>query len=302
MGNVTTVYVARMATRHLSAKDPSSMSPGQKAELIEAINAALFEYFEEADDNYKRTTATELLLAPVERSVTIESSATTVTGNPFLASERGKSILIPDDPDYNEIVATNQLLRPFRGTGGTVTATIYSDAVAIRNFQVERIVTDPKIVDHGRRLIYEDRDQVAEEGNIFYRATASRQLGDPVRYSVAYVGGSLATGDDDAVMVIFIDPIPTAALTIEFDILIRAATFGIEALESPSYLPIDRSVFSRQFLPLVEFQLMRSSMWAGTDLASKMILEEYGRATGSIQKLADEFAKPRRSIGTRRGF
>ena len=124
------------------------MDPSQALELLDAINAGLNRYYRYANDKYKRTTATELLLAPVTRSITISADATQTTGSPFLLSERGKSVVIAGDSQFNEIVATNQILRPYQGAGGTVAATIYSDAVAIRNFYVERLATHPPIVDN----------------------------------------------------------------------------------------------------------------------------------------------------------
>ncbi len=302
MANVTTVEVARRACRHLSVKDPSGMDPSQAMELVDAINAATFLYFEQADQQYKRTTATELLLAPVSRTISLAAGGTTLTSGAFLNSERGKAVLIPDDPDYNEIVATDQVLRPYRGSGGSVSATIYSDCVAIRDFSVERVVNDPRIVDTNTTLTNTEKFRQPGAVDPWYRATARRTLGDPRYYMVQHVGGSIATSSNDAVVQIKLDPIPARALTIEFDIFIRGATVGIDALTSPVALPIDSTVLAVQFLPLVEGKLLSSSLWAGNDRVTSRVEKEEMAAIASIRNLTSDFARPHRRVGTTFGF
>lgn len=303
MGNMTTVSAARRACRHLKVNDPDSMDPGQKLELVDALNAALFTYFATTDDGYKRTTATELVLTPQTRTVTIANGATTITSGAFLDSERGKTVQLGDDGSLNEIVATDQVLRPHRGTGGSLEATIYSDAIAIRNFAVERIVNRPTVIDTNTLLT--DINKIRDEEittNPWYRSTRTRAFGDPIYYRVKYVGGSRATGTDDAVAILQLDPIPTRELTIEFDIDIRAVAYGISSLSVASAIPIDETVFAKQFLPLMEHELMASSLWAASELVNRLLDKRHEEALQSIGKLPAFFSRPTHRIKTPTGW
>ena len=279
------------------------MDPAQGMQLIDAINAGLYEYFQEADDQYRRTTATELILAPESKTITVTKHSEVTTGAPFLESERGKSVLIDGDPHLNEIVATNQLLRPYRGDSGTKPGTVYSDAVNIRNFQVERIVTDPFIADTGEPIKNAHSDLVYNKRlNQVFHSLSSLPTGDPCRYSNFHVGGSIATGGDDSVMILKLDPIPVRELTIQFDILIRAVSLGIETLRDPVLLPIDSTVFAKQFLPLIEEHLTSSSMWIADERMTARIIEKAEQAKESIRNLTHVLSRPKRRVGTKRGF
>lgn len=309
---MTSVEIARRATRHLSIKDPSEMDPGQKMELLDAINSGLNRYFRYADDVYKKTTVTELLLAPVSRTVTIAEDATETTGAPFTLAERGKAIVIPDDEQFNEIVATNQILRPYKGTTGSggVTSTIYSDAVAIRDFAVERLASHPRIIETNTRLAAlgssSDSNQYGDPWNrdigTWYKNTVSRNIGNPTVYGVSYVGGSREGGADDAVMIVHLDPIPSIKMTIEFDIIIKAANLGITALSTPTALPIHESVSPDLFQRLIEAELTSSSMWAADNRITNRIESREEQAIAEIKGLTREFSVPSRTEGTAEGW
>ena len=195
------------------------------------------------------------------------------------------------------------MLRPYRGGTSGGSATIYSDAVAIRNFAVERIVDDPRIIDTNPRLTNSER---FKDGHAlrepWYLSTASRHLGDPRYYFTKNVGDSIATGTDDATIVVQLDPIPARELTIEFDILIRATTFGIDAISTPTELPIDSTVFAAQFLPLMEEHLITSSMWAASPEMTQRIERKALGARGSVLRLPNNKTVPRRRVRTARGF
>jgi len=227
---------------------------------------------------------------------------TSTTGSPFQLSERGKAVVIEGDAQYNEIVATNQILRPYRGSGGTVSATIYSDAVAIRNFAVERLATHPQILESNRRLVPISEYQDDRSVDPWYRDQESRRLGEPYVYRIDFVGGSRDTASEDAVMVIHVDPIPTSKMTIEFDIIFRAANLGIDALSTPQALPIHESVSPDTFQRLIEAELVSSSLWGADDRITKEVLRREELAMRDIQLLPRDFGVPMRSVGTKRGY
>lgn len=310
---MTSAEICRRVTRHLAVKDPSDMTPDQKLEILDAINGSLNRYFRYADDQYKRTTATERLLAPASRTgLTISENGVTLTGNPFTLSERGKSVVIPGDAQYNEIVATNQVLRPFTGDGGAsnVTGTIYSDAVPIRNFYVERLASHPRIIETNTTLVpimqgagtNLNGDPWYRDTGSWYNNTVSRRQGNPTVYKVDYVGGSIATATEDAVMVIRIDPVPAQEFTIEFDLIIRAICLDIDSVLTPVQIPIHESVFADTFMPLIEGHLTTSSLWAAEDRITERILAREAQAIRDIRLLPGEFTIPNNRLGTVRGY
>ena len=310
---MTSVEIARRATRHLTVSDPSAMAPEEAIQILDAINGALNRYFRYADDQYKRTTATERLLAPVTRTgISIDENGTTLTGGSFLQSERGKSVVIPGDAQYNEIVATDQVLRPFIGSGGAsnVSGTIYSDAVPIRNFAVERLASHPRIIETNTTLVPISNgagtnlngDPWHRDTGAWYNNTTSRRQGEPTVYMVSYVGGSIDTADEDAVMIVHIDPVPAQALTIEFDIIIRAINLDIASLVTPVALPIHESVFADTFFPLIEGALTASDLWKADPRMTERILDRETKALRDIRLLPKAFHNPTRRVGTVRGF
>lgn len=302
---MTTAEIARRSTRHLSVKDPDDMEPSQAIELVDAINEGVNRFFELAPDIYKRTTLSELLNGPVSRSVSVTEDDDEIgVDSSFLSSERGRAIAIPGDPTMNEIVGTRQMLRPYRGATGTYMATIYSDAVAFRDFKIERIMTAPRIVDTNSVLLDSEhqKSRTVAADAWYRRTTAEGVIGDPKFFKLLYVGGTIATGTEDAVMIMQLDPIPGRKLTIEMDVAIRAVNYGITALSAATEMPIHSSVSPDAFQPLVEYALMASSMWVGTNHNNRMVENREREARTRISLLPTQFAPTRRKVRTKPGY
>lgn len=298
-----TIELLRRATRHLTVKDPDKMEPSQRIELVDALNEAINRFYEVAPDCYRRTTCTELLSAPELVEIGVTGGDFNLASGSFTSAQRGRSILIPGDPIYNEIVAPDQLLRAYRGVTSTQTATVYSDCVTFRDFKVQRIVNRPRIVDTNTELVDAERYHSPDSRDTrWHRGGPGRTLGDPRAFWIDYVGGTIATGTNDAVMLVRLDPVPARELAIEMDIHILAANYGMSAISTPIETPIHASVSADAFQPLMEVALMRSSMWAGSDRVDAALLKAEQVALSRIQNLPILWGPVRRRVRTRPGY
>ncbi len=122
---------------------PDSVAyPGRNQECLDALNASLQEIFALGPDWIKNVDYTFSLLAPVTVSLTVtQGSATaTIANASWNAAYTGQALIFAGYPDdvnramsasVGVSLTTITLLRPYEGTSGTATATLYFDTAAL---------------------------------------------------------------------------------------------------------------------------------------------------------------------------
>lgn len=313
---MTVAQAVAQCMGHLRTQDITELSIEESAEVIRAVNRAIQTYYREAPDLYKRTTVSEHLAAPQAVSgFSVAVNSTTNTGTTWSANDRGKTIQIGDDPNFNEITSTTTLLRPHQGSGTATSGTIYHDTVCFFDMTVDRIVSDVRVIYNGQtyKLARATEKQHAYMYpwvgyspfalTMGYWSPRQRSLSDlPRWYSALLVGDSVATGTGDARFMIRLDPIPTRSIIVEMELDILPTAYTVEALFDGTELPTQNSRVHSLLLPMVEYYLLQSSLWRGRPEITQIIMQSFAEAREAITRLPAHVARPTYSYGTRNGW
>lgn len=119
-------------------------SAGDMDSLISGLNAALEEVWEAAPASMFQRPFGAALRAPTTVSVAVTSGSTAATITTWAAWMEGCTIRLGGDSADNEISHQNVLMRPYDGTTGTVSGTVYGDCVPF----TESALTDSSDISH----------------------------------------------------------------------------------------------------------------------------------------------------------
>lgn len=310
---MTTVELAQHLVGFSVVEDLGRATPAQKQAIALVMTRAVAEYFAFAPVCHRRTTLTDYRPAAETVSVTITSGSVTVTGTPFLARQRGCGIKFPDGR-WNEIVGPSTLMQPPAQASGTYECTVYNDALAFDDFQIDHVLTDPEIT--------------TEAGTMFllqpWRATGSRSVyrptmldllaaGDgvpnrrhdgaswPSHYWTEYIGGSIAASGDAAFQFRFW-PAPTEAYHVTFDAEILPDTYRVNDVTAPSTLPVPDSNAQRILVPLACGLLARSWVFNPERGNRADLLDELAEAREAARALTPLFGPSNQTVGTEAGW
>lgn len=295
--------------RWSSYKTYSQMPAEDKSILIDCINSAVFNWFAAAPERLRMTTVSHLVNAPESGTVTVTEGSNELTGLFFDQYHLGAAIQLDGDDIMNEIVSvegTPQVLNQIR-TSGTVGYTIYFDTIMITDFNISRIVSNPRVLDTGQELYRDDEGMkfmgAERKGNLWgpyswWTSATTRSFGRPYRYVFDNTGVSLG---DEARMMMRLDPIPKDEMTIVFDAVIDAPTYTLKDLEGTVRLPVPDPYVIPQLLPIALSDLASTPLWGDTDPAAAM-----AKGQLALSKVSDTVPKnngaPRNRHRTRRGY
>lgn len=297
---MNTVELAHRLTRHLDVADIGTLSARAKQELAGEITAGLMEFYENVPDVWSRTTFSFRIPANRTVSATVTNGSNAIGNVPFLPEERGRTVVFGGDTsEWNEIVATDQVLDVYPGETGTVQAVIYPDAIAIQNKVIKRVVTDPRLHNSGWVLTRDDRVQYNGDFRRFWNYSGWRRFGAPVRYGVEYGGQSQ---NSDLVTLLRLDPIPTEQDVLRFEADYYPDPVQFSEISEPRDIPVADGHANLILIPLIEERLIGCSMWNGSDRAVRSIENNANRARVEMQRMMPDFVKPRKMIRTKAGW
>lgn len=301
---MTTAEAAFRILRHASVTDLAALTISQAAEVAGALSVAVGTFFKYGPKILRQTSASTILPAPVTVSgLSIAAGALEVTtGTPFTTGQRGSSLRIDGDQGRNEIVSTVGWLNPYQGsTGAGKTATVYGDCVSISSRLIERLVSDPWIIDGGnahsddiRRLV-RVRDEHEMPGGL------SVVEGKPEYYAFQPTGQSRGA---TAQYLFRVWPAPSRQLVIRFEAEMAPDMIDFLALaQTPVELPFSDEHMETIILPLAEAELLASTLMDEVnDRVTATLRAREARAMQMIRMLPKNYGKPAGRIGTRRGY
>lgn len=297
---MNTVQAAQRLSRNLVFETPGKATAGQLQELAECLARAIDIFYELAPPVYRKTTISVQVGGSRTVSVDVANGATAASsGTPFLASDRGKSIVFGDHGIYNEIVSTTGWLDAYQGAGGVVSATIWNDAVLFDDTSFERIVSEPVRMTDGVRLWRDD----SLCGLHTLSSRWDRQIGAPERYAIDLVGDS-QSADTEPLAILRVEPIPAAATTLRFDVMLSAVRYGVSAMvRTQKGLPMSERDIVSIILPLARGLLAESGLWdPGKGMTVDSALRQADTARALAAKKPAYLARPRHKVGTPYGY
>jgi len=297
---MNTVELAHRLTRHLDVSDIGNLSARSKQELAGEITAGLMEFYENVPDVWSRTTFSFRIPKARTLTASVVNGSNSVGNVPFFPSERGCTVVFGGNTsEWNDVVATDQVLDTYPGETGDVQAVVYPDAIAIQNKVIKRIVSDPRLHNNGWVLTRDDRVQYNGDYRRHWNKSGWRRFGTPVRYGVEYGGQSQGS---DLVTLLRLDPIPQEQDVIRFEADYYPDPVQFSEMSEPRDIPVADGHANLILIPLIEERLIGSSMWNGSDKAERSIGTQAQRARVEMARMMPDFAKPRNKVGTKAGW
>ncbi len=278
-------------------------SARQLARIASDLTATLQDIYRKAPGIFKRTLS-GTLAAPQTVSMTVTANSTAIT----LATDiqEGATILIAGDAVYNRVFTENavkRLLHPYTGSSGTVAATLYGDCFLIDSTVSK--VSGPVFIANGDRLVHKTNAADFYGGVTNYpdygrnlRLTTNKPThGTPRHYMVeSFLLTAASTGHVQTHR-IRVNPIPTAAIRLEYGAQLRAPTYavadlGTDGADSTKTLVVADQYHESLLRPLF-LERWSGSPWFRDEVARKQIKEDAAAArVGLVPASARELIAP----------
>jgi len=297
------IAFANRLSRDLAQQGLADLTADARLEILDAINGGLQMLHAIAPAHTKLTVGSIPLEAPVTVSIGVTAGSVNITGTDFTTDQFYRTIRVGGDTIDNQIVGTNQLLHPYSGEGGTVTAVIYCDGVAIPQPYAE-MVGDPIILETRRHLTSCNESPVRHSTS-FFRSELSysirqKQIAEPYHY---WVEANAMNTNPPAPAVFRVNTLPNKAYRLQAGFMLAPARILFtDLLAEDASIPLREEQVELYLLPISRALLSSSSLWKDKTTrkdvqnASEKAQKEY--ATLASQTLAT----PRNRVGVRKGY
>lgn len=281
-----TTELADRLCRRLDVSNLGNAPADVHRDILDAINAALQEFYRKAPEHMRRIQISRTLRAEVSQNATVQTGSNAITGG-FSDDDAGRTILIGDDDAYNILTTGTTLLDAYRGTlQGSVQCRIYGDAIAFPGFEIERIA-DTLVLDNGQSMTREREARFSGKGETFRRTT-----GQPTRYLVDLIGTTAPFP------VVRVDPLPDRDYSVRFRAIFATARIGQRAILTPQALPVPAQFGETILLPLAHEYLVASPYWNGNPELATRTVDAAARARQALQMIPSTVDQGRNRIGT----
>lgn len=284
------IALANRLARDLDEKSVIDLAADTKLEILDAINGALQKIHALSPHHTKITTASLYLDAPLAVSIGVTQGDVEVTGTTFTADQYGRTIRIDGDTIDNQVAGTTSLLHPYTGATGTVSATVYGDAVALPEPYSE-LVGDPRVLETGRDLHHK---------KIRFVTWQRRNVCEPRFY---WVEPNAANRASSAPAIVRFDTLPDSTYRLTCEAMLAPARVSFSDLLAPGpELSIRQEHVELYLLPIARGLLTSCELWKNRE-SKPAALRAAETAEAKYEVLASTtLATPSNEVGTPYGF
>lgn len=284
------IALANRLARDLNEKALDVLAVDARQEILDCINGALQTMHAVSPPNTKITTASLYLEAAENITIGVTQGDTEVTGATFTGDQYGRTIRVEGDGIDNQIAGTSSLLHPYAGPTGTVTATVYSDAIALPEPYSE-LVGDPRILETDRTLTHKKLRRVSWQ---------ARSVCEPRFYWVEPNAGNRAS---PAPAIIRFDSLPDRVYRMTADAMLAPARVAFADLLAPGpEISIRQEHVELYLLPIARKLLTSSELWKNPETKSSAIKDGETAEMKYANLASTTLATPANEIGTPHGF
>jgi hypothetical protein len=285
----TLSFIQRL-TRDLTQTNPSNLTAEERQTILDCVNASLQIMHDHAPDHSKVTTISINLAAPQAITIGVVQGSTDFTSYSATDEDMYCTIKITGDKIDNQIIGNDKLLLPYSGATGTVSATIYYDAVALPA-QYSSISSNPRYADTNTELLqgaYPARDR------LLYRFA----VGSPECWSVEPNGQH-----DDYRAVFRVDRLPISAIRLKATARLAPPriTF-LDTITATRDLPIRYEHVESYLLPMVRGLLAETDLWRSESLRSAAVARGNAAEVRYSTMIPQTLTTPSNSVGSPSGY
>jgi hypothetical protein len=280
--------VQRLA-RDLTQTNPLALTAEERQTVQDCINAALQKLHDYAPDHSKTVPVALSLAAPTAITIGVTQGLTTFTGYSITSDDQYCTIRIDGDGVDNQVIAAGTLLHPYAGTTGTVTATIYHDAIALDETYAT-IVSNPRHLDTNLELgqgHYPDRHRLA------YRLA----VGEPESWLVeANAYGSVRA-------IFRVDRLPLALIRLKAKALLAPPRVSFtDTIDATVDIAMRVEHIESYLLPMIRGLLAETSLWRDV-LTRKRAMDKGDNAALEYNVMVPKsLTTPSNTVGTPEGY
>jgi hypothetical protein len=282
------IALASRLARDFQERNVSELLVDARLEILDAINGGLQALHSIASDGSKTTLGSIPLVAPISVSIAVTNGSADLE-EVFETSYLYRTIRIDGDSIDNQIVGQSKLLHPYAGSTGTVSATIYCDAVAMPEPYGE-MVGDPRILETGTIL----RN---------FRYNPLSRLKQVFRPSYYFVEANARNQNTYAPAVIRFDTLPDKAYRLEVEFTFAPARVSFaDLLSSGADVPIRAEHVESYLLPIARGILTGSSLWNNPKTRADARNDAEAAKSAYRALIPRHLSTPNNRVGTKKGF
>lgn len=260
-----------------------------RQEMLDATNGGLQRMHALAPAESKITTGSIPLAAPETISIGVTNGSTEITGYDFENGQYYRTIRIDGDSIDNQVMGANELLHPYGGTTGTVSAILYGDAVSIVE-PYDELVGDPRVLETDTRLTHFKREWCRQQ----------RPIGHPKYY---HVEANARNQNSTAPSVLRVDHLPNQLYRLEGKFTLAPARITFSDLLAPGAdIPLRDELVEVYLLPIARSLMTTCRLWRDKSTITK-VNNEAEAAEQKYEALTPKtLATPNNRVRTKRGW
>ena len=295
-----TVYqLCERIARRGRTGDLTKMALTEQMDVLQAANAALQRAYNALPAYFKEVTQGFALPAPATvNNVTVVNGSSTLSTGIFSTAQIGATVIIAGDPQYNQVVGTNNLRNPYAGpTGVAATMTIYGDSLYSTSYPFDRIIGNPRFTYAGIiPLTPLEIMKADDQWNYLFQ----NQIGQPLSWWIQYLGNSQG---NQPIAVMKFAPWPDQQYNIKIRLAFWPQRLLITDMQGATTLNVPDQFLEAALIPMAIEEFMTSEQWKsrGADDDNRVIARGQKAEDFLRNQIADP-AAPANQIYTPLGF
>lgn len=294
---MTTQQLFHRLARNTRTGDVTKLSLTEQTDLLDSANQAIQELYSLLPTQWKEMTEGFLLPASTTASVTATKHSASFATAVFTDEQIGRSVVLTGDSNWNQIIGTTKLRNQYLGETGTVTATIYGDAVHTDKYPFDRIIGNPKYpASSPITMTNRELQPINNPDGGTWLLTES--VGLPEYWWVQLMGQAQG---ESPMLVLRVSPAPSAAVTISVRMSFCPKRLTLDDYEDASTLVVAEQFIETALIPLATQALTMLPVW-DTRRDTRRVDEAAERARIFIRRQVPNFSSMTNRIFTPIGY
>lgn len=294
---MTTVQLLQRIARRARTTDMTQLSMPEQGDVLEAANAANQRLYAALPSYFKELPEGFVLPAPVTVSVPVTQNSALIGSNVFGVDQIGRTVVLSGDPGWNVILDVNRLLNPYIGATGTVSGTVYGDAVYSTRYPIERVIDDPRFANQSMGPLMMNRLARVNNWTDWWFL---QQIGMPRRWWVMALGNSQG---NEPLFVLKVAPVPDQAYAINVRINYWPKRLTLSDISSATPIVCPDQFIEKCLIPMGHAALLGTPAWQSRSPEDdKRVIAAGIDAEADARNQAGRVAVPNNSVGTPVGW
>lgn len=280
---MTIIALMQRLSRDLVETNPTKFSADMRQSVLDAVNSVVQRYHDHAPHHSKIVPVSFYFRPMAKVTLEVVHGSEEFTGYTIVDAHHYCSLKIEGDEIINQITGDGMLLFPYTGVTGTMTATIWHDAVAF----------PPEYASLASDLIHAESSRILPQGVW----THAHHSSCPTMWKME----SNAHGNVRSVLRLNALPISALRYTSTAVMAPPRITFA-QSLDREVVVPIRAEHLESYFIPAVRAELVMTDMWRNSSLSAAVKLAGERAESAYHSLIPRHIATPNNQVGTAAGY